>query len=732
MKRVRCLQGKAKKWELMNVSRLNRCLVFVFGFAVSASAWAEVEEITVSAQRRDANLQEVPISVSAFSMEDMSKLQINAVSDVAAAVPNMQTYTITANASAMQLFMRGAGVQNPGFNASESPVGLYVDDVYFGRLATANVDLTDIERTEVLRGPQGTLYGRNTIAGAMKFITRTPGDEAYGDFSLGYGNYKTRKLSATLGGALIEGKLAGSISALNHERDDGWIDRPLGGRDMGEYENNAVRGKLHWYGSDNFNAQLSVTYIDVENDGYNGIPYGPTGQTPASNPGKPLAGFYDSLVAQGNEGFGETDQLNLGLTLSWDFAGMTLKSITGYSDIDDEFGFDLTGGGADFFAGPFVINSDSNNKTISQEFNLSGDAFGDQLEWIAGVFYMNEDGDQQYNPGVGNPLLALVEDVDTETDSYAVYGEGTWNFTDKFSLTAGGRWSRDEKDYTNECVGACNDPFAPDPWTVDIDEDFDEFTGRVIAEYQSTENLMLFAGFSQGYQAGGFQTLCLGNEACANIVYDTQTVDSWEAGIKSEWFERRLRFNTSLWYAQYDDIQQTVVDAGIDAFPLINAGDADVLGLDIEAFWSPNDYLNTFLVVGFADVDLDGSTEDNINTDDLPGVADKTARLGFDVTYPVGFADGWDFTFGLDVQYSDEYLSALAQQQSDLLIIDDYTRLNGFVGINQPDGNWSLILSGTNLTDEKDNYSGIVATGFTNIRTPQPPREYMLTAKYSF
>ncbi|MCP4505487.1 MAG: TonB-dependent receptor plug domain-containing protein, partial [Fuerstiella sp.] len=178
-------------------------------------------------------LQEVPISVSAFNMGDMSKLQIEAVSDVAAAVPNMQTYSVTANASAMQVFMRGSGVQNPGFNASESPVGFYVDDVYFGRLATANVDLTDIERTEVLRGPQGTLYGRNTIAGAVKFITRTPDDDVYADASLGYGNYKTRKLTATVGGPLIEGKLAGSVAVLNHERDDGWIDRSNGGRDLG-------------------------------------------------------------------------------------------------------------------------------------------------------------------------------------------------------------------------------------------------------------------------------------------------------------------------------------------------------------------------------------------------------------------------------------------------------------------------------------------------------------------
>jgi iron complex outermembrane receptor protein len=419
--------------------------------------------------------------------------------------------------------MRGAGVQNPGFNASESPVGLYVDDVYFGRLATANIDLADIERTEVLRGPQGTLYGRNTIAGAVKFITRTPGDDAYADVSVGYGNYKTRKLSAKAGGPLIVGKLAGSISVLNHERDDGWVDRANGGRDMGEYENNAIRGKLHWYEGDVFAAELSVTYIDIDNDGFNGIPYGPSGQFPAANPGKPLAGFYKTQVTKANEGFGDNDQFNTALTLSWALDAFTIKSITGYSDIDDDFGFDLTGGGAEFFAGPYYIDSSSSNKTVSQEINLSGDAFNDQLHWITGVFYMNEDGDQQYNPGAGGPFT-LVEDVDTETDSYAIYGEGTWDFTDKLSVIAGGRWSRDEKDYSNDCTVGCS-------WSVDKNEDFDEFTGRLIGQYQLLDSMMLFAGVSQGYQAGGFQSLCLGNETCANIVYDNETVTSWEAGL---------------------------------------------------------------------------------------------------------------------------------------------------------------------------------------------------------
>jgi iron complex outermembrane receptor protein len=700
----------------------------------SAQSFSQVEEITVSAQRRDANLQEVPISVSAFTVDDMEKLQINAAGDVAAAVPNMQTYNVTANASAMQLFMRGSGVQNPGFNTSESPVGMYIDDVYHGRLATANLDLTDIERTEVLRGPQGTLYGRNTLAGAMKFITRTPDDELWGNASVAYGNYETSKVAASVGGPLILGKLAGSIAGLYHDRGEGWIKRsaPGSGDDLGEYTNKSVRGKLHWYGSENFDAQLSITYIDDENDGYNGVPYGPN-LSPPSVPGKPLNGFYKTAVSDANEGYGDTDQLNTALTLTWDLGAWSIKSITSYSDIDDDFGFDLFGGALQITPGDpssivlgspgtLFVNSDSNNTTVTQEVLFSGDGLEDTFHWTAGLFYLNEDGDQTYNPAMPAFFgFNIKESSETETNSYAIYGQGSWDITEKFAITLGARLTRDEKEFDNTCTGSCN--FVPGTtWTISEDDTFTEFTPQLLLEYRFNENLMVFGSTGSGFQSGGYQSLCFGNEACASKSYDSETVWNSEIGIKSEFFDNQLRFNASTWYAQYDSIQQTVVADG--AFPLDNAGDVDVLGLDIETFWSPNEDFNAFVILGF-------QNDSNGDVDDLPGLAKTSARTGFNWT-PFRLS-GLDFSFGLDVEYSDEYLAALAVVENDEITVDDYTRLNGFINIVQQDGPWSVILSGKNLTDEDDNYSGIADSAFgVNIRTPQPPREYMLTAKYSF
>jgi iron complex outermembrane receptor protein len=710
--------------QALKIFRITLAAITAASF-ISPLALAEVEEITVSAQRRDDNLQEVPISISSFSVDDMEKLQINAVGDVAAAVPNMKTYDVTANASAMQVFMRGAGVQNPGFNSSESPVGIYVDDVYRGRLATANIDLTDIERVEVLRGPQGTLYGRNTIAGAVKFITRTPDDEFWGDASVAYGNYRTSKVTASVGGPLIEGKLAGSLALLYHDREDGWISRgSAGGDKLGEYTNTALRGKLHWYEGDVLDAELSVAYVDGDNDGYNGIPYGPDGSGNA-NPGQPLEGFYTSPVTDANKGFGDTYQLNTGLNLSWDLESVLIKSITSYSDIDDEFGFDLYGG-----APPgLYVKSDSNNTTVSQELTFSGDAFGDTIpfHWIAGLFYMNEDGDQTYNPTI------VSEAIDTETNSYAIYGEGTWDFTEKFAMTLGARVTRDEKDFSNDCKGLCT-PSAPAippaNWSEDLDDTFTEFTPRILLEYQLLENTMLWGSMSRGYQAGGYQTLCFGNQNCSSQVYDPETVTSTEIGVKSDFLDNTIRINAAGWYAQYSDIQQTVVDTDF-SFPLVNAGDVDVLGFDVEAYWSPNEQFNAFAILGYANESF--GSNNKTGSKDLPGLAKSTARAGVNWRAPIRFATDWDLLLGADIEYSDDYLSALTQQPADALTVPSYTRWNGFIGIDQPDGHWSVIASGTNLGDKEDVYSGIVDSGFgVNIRTPQPPREYMVTVKYRY
>jgi len=687
------------------------------------TAQAAVDEITVSAQRRDANLQEVPIAVTSLSAEDMERLQINFVADIAKNVPNLQTYTVTAGAAAMQVFMRGAGVQNPGFNAAEAPVGIYIDDVYRGRVATANLELADIERIEVLRGPQGTLYGRNSIAGAIKLITRTPTDEFYANGSIGYGDYDTSKITGSVGGEVADG-LGMSFAGLYTKRGEGWIDRgpagaPNRGRDLGEYENMAFRSKLNWFGGDVFSAVATIEYVDAENDGYNAIPY-------SGVPGSPVGGFYQTLVPDSNAGLGRTKQGNASLDLSWALNAVTLRSVTSFSDIRDRFRFDLNGTSpiASPATGGVLINSLSENKTFTQEFTLSGGTDG--FDWIGGVFYMKERGDQDYRANYAPFFINLLENSKTNTQSYALFGEGTWSITEKFSLTVGARWTLDEKEYVNNCTGGS----CGGDWTNNLDENFNEFTPRLLAQYQLNDNIMIFGGVSRGFQAGGFQTLCFGNQACNQIIYDPQTVVSWEGGIKTDALDDTLRLNVTTFLAQYSGLQQTSigpVGLGGPSFPVQNVGSADVTGLEIEATWIPIENLNLWTVIGFADDDISDSSLANLapTTESLPGLPRRTLRLGADYRIAAPMLDQWDLVMGADLNYATDYFATI----NNILEIESYTRFNGRIGVEQQDGPWSVILTGTNLSDEEDLFSGIPSGG-TNIRTPQPPRMYMFTVNY--
>jgi len=688
---------------------------------LAATANAALEEVIVTAQRRSQDIQRVPLAVSAFGMEQIEKLQINLTQDIGENVPNLQTYEITANGAAMQIHARGTSVQNPGSNTSESPVGIYEDDIYRGRMATANLDLTDVERIEVLRGPQATLYGRNTIAGAIKIITRTPEDDFYANGSVGYGKFETAKVTGAIGGPLKEGALAGSVAFSYHDRGEGDLGNPITGVAPGEFENKAARAKLHWYGTDSFDARLSVWTVDVENDGYNGVPYIPFPPDPAASPGSPIAGFYDNLDPEGIN-FGESEQSGVALHLDFQFGAMDLRSITGYTDIDDHFGFE-----PDFLTG-LLINSESNTEQWSQEFQLLGTALNDRLNWITGLYFLNEEGEQAYNAAVP-PVFAFTELTESDTSSYAAFGEATYQFLDKWSVTLGLRWTRDDKEWKYDCVGPNCSPTTGGDFSLDLEDDWDEWTPKLGLQYQMTDNWLTYLSIARGFQAGGFQTLCFGALQCAEQVYDPQDVWSYELGFKSELFEQTLRLNGAVFYAQYDDLQQAVVTLVVDGngvpippfvtFPTQNIGDADVWGIELEAFWIPVDNLNVFGIFGFMDAD-------EIRGLELPSTPDFTARVGFDYTVPVG--SELDVFFGLDVIYTDDYFS----EATNALLIDDYARFNGLLGIGSADARWQLVGTWKNLTNEEDNVSGLVIPDSTNTRTVLPPLEYMITLSFNY
>lgn len=711
-------------------------------------AAAEVDEILVTVQRREESqsLQDVPVSVSAFSVGQIAARQIEAVKDIGQNVPNLQTYTVTAGSEAIQIHARGASVQNPGLNLSESPVGVYVDDVYYGRLASINLDLLDVERLEVLRGPQGTLYGRNTIAGAIKIVTRTPGDESWVTGSIGIGNFETTKVGFSAGGPIQEGSLAGSIAAVYDKRNQGWQYDPVTGTQPGKYDNKAARAKLHWYGSPRFEGTLTTWVADVENDGYNGVPYVPFDNGPNPNfdhapaSSAPQGGFYDTFSADGVN-YGASRQGGVNLHLNFDLGKATLRSITGYASSDTRFGFDLAGGGA----GPsgLLIASDSRFDQVSQEFQLLG-TLGDSLLWQLGAYYLDEDGHQQFSGTV--PAIStdpsFDETIDNQTNSYAVYGEATYQITNALSVTGGARWTRDEKTYSDDCAGSScfddSDPVIPtgDDGSVALDDDWNEVTFKLGADYQLTDDELVYLSYSTGFQAGGFRTLCFGDlsSSCGGTAFKPETVGSFELGWKRDMANNTLRLNVATFYAMYDDIQQIVINSA-GGFPIDNIGQVDVYGLELEVAWSPIADLNMYAQAGyqksnFGSVDpssppggLDGLAPP---TDELPSNPRWQGKVGFDYSIPL--PNSLAFFYGLDMFHSESYFT----ESRNLVRIEDYTRLNGYLGLGADDRQWQVFIAAKNITDKEDNVSGIFANGVTNVRTPLPPAEYMLTFKVNY
>jgi iron complex outermembrane receptor protein len=280
---------------------------------------------------------------------------------------------------------------------------------------------------------------------------------------------------------------------------------------------------------------------------------------------------------------------------------------------------------------------------------------------------------------------------------------------------------------------------------VALEDEWDETTYKLGANYQLTDDQLLYASYATGFQAGGFRSLCFGNlrSSCGGTAFDPQTVDSVELGWKSDLADNTLRVNVAGFYAMYDDIQQIVTN-NAGGFPIDNIGEVDVYGVELEVTWTPISDLNVYALLGVQESDFgdvapnsppgglgDSCTVDPtppcaVPTDELPSNPQWQGKIGFD--YAIPLQNSLEFFYGLDVYHTDDYFT----ESRNLVEIEDYTRVNGFLGLGADDRQWQVMFAAKNITDEEDNVSGIFANGFTNIRTPLPPVEYMLTLKVNY
>jgi iron complex outermembrane recepter protein len=675
-----------------------------------------LEEIVVTAERRVGNLQSTPVAVSAFTADKLENLQVDETLDLANNVPNLVLYTGVANPGMVNLYMRGAGEQIGGLVTSESAVGLYVDNVYNARLSAANFDLVDIERIEVLRGPQGTLYGRNSMTGALKIVTREANGETWAKGSVGYGSFDEITVSAGGGFALVEDAVGMTVSTQYRDQSDGWLENRATGEDRGVREVFSLRGKMSYFGSDTFKATLSGYYSDDDNDGL----------TPVAVNSVTLENQTGGVrtVQSPNPSDGFTEQYGGSLDMEWEIGDVTLQSVTAYIDVKDGFRFDLSGG-VEVAPSTFVTLIDrtsvASSSQWSQELQLSGKSFDDRLDWIVGGFYFDEQADQQIDDVIFfNALVPTI--IDQESKSYALFAQGTYQLTDRLSGTAGVRWTKDEKSLTGQI-----DTFFGSgiPALVDREDDWSVFTPRVGLDYQVSDDVFVYGSVSRGYRAGGYNGLTVANPTSFNTPFDPETVWAFELGSKADLLDNRVRVNTALFLNKFNDIQQSST-LGAGATAIQNVGNVDVYGIETEITAIVTDALEIFGHVTVQDEsykELDpGSVAATQGLGRLSHLSKLQTQLGF--TYEHDLSDSGSIVLGSDYSHRSNYFSDAANQPINRSGTIDL--VNGFVSYRADGGKWKATLSGKNLTGNDYSKIGLVLAAPNGIRFVNEPTTWKL------
>ena len=608
-----------------------------------ASEESFIEEVIVTAQRREQKLQEVPMAISAFSGEELAQLQADNLDTLQGAVPNLNLVQGRGSNSSVNAYIRGVG-QPDALQTFDPAVGIYLDDVYMSRIQGALFKLYDIERIEVLRGPQGTLYGKNTPGGAIRLITRTPGDQFEAQAGVLLGNYGRWQVKGYMSGPLSENFALG-LSVLHDER-DGFVTDPTDGMEYNNEDTTVARLKGFWDISDHFNMTFALDYTkeDVRltlgrsevllySLNYS-ADFSEISIVPRSPP--PTGEWnFETVTSMTDRPWQKTDHYGGYITLQWDVnENATMKSITAYRELETSSYIDIDA--TELELGDVFVGLDQNQ--FSQEFQLLGNIGGD-VNWVAGLYYLNEevpshqeayaDDFLQY---VGNPISFLrTIDDDLETTSFAVFGQIDWLFAENWNLGIGLRWTTEEKDYFRTTSTFSDLLGVADPAFEFTDSDsWDDWTPTITLDWQMNDAVRWYGRLAKGFKSGGFNGRA--NSAADVSTFDPETVWTAELGAKTVMAGGRLIANYALFYSKYDDFQARVsVGEGIDfRFPVLNAAELDIRGAEAELTWFPVDPLALFTQIGYLKSEYGaGGFFGADGIEDEPAFSPKwTARLG--------------------------------------------------------------------------------------------------------
>ncbi|GAA6166907.1 TonB-dependent receptor [Sessilibacter corallicola] len=686
-----------------------------------------LEEVVVTAQKRQESVQDVPVAVTAFDSNTLEKTGVLDITELQKVSPNTTLQTSRGTNSTLTAFIRGVGQEDPlwGF---EPGVGLYVDDIYFARPQAGVLDVYDVERIEVLRGPQGTLYGKNTIGGAVKYVTKRLTGEPELTVSSTIGSYNQRDITIAGQLPLVEDlvTVGGSIASLNR---DGFGEFLLNGDENYNKDILAGRVSVEVTPSESLLIRFAADFTDDDSNAKGGSRLTQSLLVPDEPiPGSVFDSFADLDTDNNVESSGAS------VTVQWDVNdSVTLKSITGYREGETQTNIDFDN--TSFASLHVPAEYDDDQFTQEFQFNYTSDNF----HLVSGLYYYEGTASGAFDVllgafdtpdlfGDGSNVAANFDAVtagSVDTESYALYAHATFDINYRLSVTAGARYTRDEKeaDVFNATLfadGRSSELGGEDLLILGVNTDYtnddtwNEFSPRLSVDYRFTDAVLGYVSYSHGFKSGGFDMR--GNARLNPDTvngYDPEIVDTYEIGLKSEWFNNRLRVNAAAYYTDYDDLQVTVQTAASNGTTfvseVVNAGKAFVEGAELEVTAQLSNSFSLIASAGYTNAEF---TE--VITDGPDGPVDVSDFWGFAFTpdwtthLAVNYFTDLDQLGTLNVNVSSAYRSStrIFPQVESLVDQKGYSLWDASIVWNSVDDHWSVGLHGKNLTDEEYRVGG--------------------------
>lgn len=702
-----------------------------------------LEEVIVTAERRAESLQQTPMSVTAFTGDMVSQGGITGIEDIAIQTPNFKLTTF--NISEPQLYIRGIGTTNDSVG-SDPAVAVFIDDVYVGRPSGTSTDLYDLERIEVLRGPQGTLYGRNSAGGALNIFSKKPQQEFEAKTGLTVGNEALVNFRGYINGPISD-TVAGKLT-VNFRKRDGFAENVTTGQELEDDDTKSIRGQLLFTPSDSVEVLIGLDYSDIDTSGSN------RHLTNLDIDPRPAV-FTDPAVAA-NAVFGndprksshneiqtsEKELLGLLARVDVDMDWATLTSISSYRQSESSWFQALVptlstqDGGFQLFE--VDDGADQEADQISQEFRLASET--DRLKWVAGLYYFKENVEKTerfftyWDPITPAPLflnspgdVSFIQDATTE--STAVFGQATVALTDALALTLGARYTNDDKEIDNTAVS--NIPAAPagffgiplgfagSPYSVSGDESWSDTTLRATVDWNITDSHMLYVTYSEGFKSGAF----LGTQSSSLIAQTPikpETSTNIEIGARTQWLDDRIRFNITYFDLDYEDLQTYSL---VDFVLVANNASAESSGIEADFAIA---FTEMFSLTGSFST-LDGEFVEGGNAgNDLPRAPETSWSLAPRLSIPL--AGGAALDVGVTASYTDEFHFEISNDARGLE--EDVTVVDASAKYSSADESWDVTLWGKNLSDELYSVHHINGSLGGATRIYAPPRTYGVSFNY--